>query len=191
MKDIKKKLKPLYIMLIRRSICRKLPSEVERNLENICKSIKEGKIAIYKGIIKKLNPGNEEVKENIENYEFKITKDRHFAKVLLRILNNTFATEEVRTNRDLTLEHIFPESKKSEIENPSVIYRIGNLTLLLENQNIDARDDSYDKKKDKYEQSKLPINQELVSKYSIWNKESIISRTHELADKISKALSIN
>lgn len=36
---------------------------------------------------------------------------------------------EVKTNRDLTLEHIFPESKKSEISNPSMVYRIGNLTL--------------------------------------------------------------
>lgn len=188
-RDIMKKLRPLYIMLIRRSICRKLPSEVERQLENICKSVKENDFSTYREIIKKLNPGNEEVKENLVGYEFRTTKERHFAKVLLRIFNNSY-TRETRTNRDLTLEHIFPESRKSNLSNPSLVYKIGNLTLLLENQNIDAGNEDFSYKRSYYEASKLPINQELVHNYSFWNEECIIKRTSELSEQIARALSI-
>ncbi|RLF50231.1 MAG: hypothetical protein DRN11_05010, partial [Thermoplasmata archaeon] len=66
-----------------------------------------------------------------------------------------------------TLEHIFPESRKSNLSNPSLVYKIGNLTLLLENQNIDAGNEDFSYKRSYYEASKLPINQELVHKLFI------------------------
>jgi len=188
-KEIKKLLKPLYYLMLRRSIVRKSPSEFEKKLEDLCQSIKNGEKGGYKSLIKNLDPENSEVEENLQKYEFVDTKQKHLAKILLRILNNK-GSPETKTNHDLTLEHILPQSKQSELKDKYLVNTIGNFTLLLEGMNIKCSDDKFSTKVNIYKKSKLHINKDLVDNYTSWNENDIKKRTKELSKKVSKTLKI-
>jgi len=185
-KEVSKKVWPIYITLIRRIICKRNPNEFERELGNICSEIREKSFDEVKGSLKKLNPKDNEVKEFLLSSEFVKSKDKILVKSILRLLNNSMM-KELKTNKDLTLEHIFPLSKAAELEYSYVINLLGNMTLLLSGKNKKLGNKPYKEKLEVFKQSDLPINKDFQD-YNKFEKEEIEKRTKQLTSQIINIL---
>lgn len=76
---------------------------------------------------------------------------------------------------NLSVEHIFPESKSQES------CSIGNLILLENSLNNEARDEDYENKKPIYQKSELKWLKLFLSKYSDWSDSEFLIRAEDMA----------
>lgn len=77
------------------------------------------------------------------------------------------------------IEHIMPKNGNSENRQ---LNNIGNLTLILKEQNASIKDNSFNEKKEIYKNSRVLITQDL-NNYNEWNDETIRERAECLANK--------
>jgi hypothetical protein len=63
-----------------------------------------------------------------------------------------------------------------------MINRLGNLTLVLKEFNLGARNSAFDIKKQYYKQSDIHLNQELL-RYEIWDAEAIRKRQAQMSKR--------
>ena len=92
----------------------------------------------------------------------------------------------------VNLEHVLPQNPSAtwnyiaDEDRVLLCKRIGNLALLTTPINTDAGNDSFQFKKQFYEQSQYLLTKELAAQ-PLWDKESITKRQTELADLAVKA----
>jgi len=185
-RKVKRRIWVLYVTLLRRIICKRNPNEFEKKLGELCRSLNKKDIKKYEEILKELSPKREEFKTSLTSYLFKTAKDRHLAKALLRIIENT-KCKEIKVNRELTLEHIFPESRKNELKEQECVYKIGNFTFLLQSENIKAGAKNFKKKKEIFKYSLLKINKKLKN-VGKWDEQEINKRTDEIVRNLERIL---
>ncbi len=179
-KEIEKKLKPLYYTLIRRTICSKSPSEFEKKIRRLIELIENNNTEKYYQELRNLFPEDNEFKQSLLKFLFKERKHERLAKALLFEIESSENTK--RPSKDLTLEHIYPISRRDKLDNPELVYKIGNLTLLEEDENIKLGSKNYNEKEETYKKSGLALNTKyLVDKYKKWSGEEIEKRTSLLA----------
>ena len=135
---------------------------------------------------------------SLENYEntltglgFKSTNATH----LLLFIETCENTDIVSVPLNYTLEHIFPQKNKDKLSNPSLIHRIGNLTL-LEGKNSEnghkgnssaGCKDHLTKVNSSYKDSSCKITRSIAFDYStVFVEEEITTRSKQLAQLMNK-----
>lgn len=179
--------KPLYLTLIKRIITKRSPSEFEKTIAHLVESVGQKNETEFLKRLKILLPDKVTVETSLNDAVLDSGKGRRLSKLLLRTLENTKGDEE-RANKDLTLEHIWPESKKDDLHDDSLCFRIGNMTLLMGVPNKKARDYPYAKKKKIYKKSKLQLNIQLLKSYKTWSEKSIVERSRQVSKDIVASL---
>lgn len=99
-------------------------------------------------------------------------------------------TREIRMDKS-NLEHIFPQNamptewtKATEME--SLVWHIGNLTILGERINRKAQNKGFlEKSSQYYSKSEIKMTQEILS-YSSWTSKEVLSRANKLVTQVLK-----
>lgn len=179
----------------------KNPNQLEALYADLCKTIRD-------------NPGRS-VKELLSNNDlFKdIPNDKEFAALftnaqvnsvttgwreILIKLNMMLSTGEtkVESANKVHIEHILPQKPSAKVLNEAglittveaneLIYKIGNLTLLLGRKNRENSNRPFSQKKPNFESSEIVLNR-IVAKAIKWGKDEIEDRSKTLADLAIKA----
>ncbi len=143
--------------------------------------------------LKSFLPSNEELKSELSN---KVIRSSKFARYILRKIENARKAGNVWVlagSSKLDVEHIAPKSPDGEydwrgvmagdLNYRSVIYLLGNQTLLSRGPNRKAKNAEFEKKKKIYleEEEDLPsITQEILKSKS-WSQATVVKRSKELA----------
>lgn len=139
-------------------------------------------------------PRNEEFKSAFVNKNFYASNLDLYT---LYQLEKYESKELVSLTPDITIEHIMPQNltpgwrnhlgnKYDEIH-MEYLHTIGNLTLTAYNGNLSNK--SFSEKKDIFEVSNIKISRD-VSKYNVWNEESMKDRANKLYDIASEIWSL-
>uniref|UniRef100_A0A6C0HM89 C2H2-type domain-containing protein n=1 Tax=viral metagenome TaxID=1070528 RepID=A0A6C0HM89_9ZZZZ len=136
--------------------------------------------------------------ESIKQYYQKHLKDICFTRIkatyLLLFLETCDNTDKHIVNLELTLEHLIPQSKKTDLTDIKNISKLGNLTLLegsnssnghKGNSSLGAKE--YSAKKDSYLESSAKITRDIVAQFPIKFEEADIEkRSSTLIKKLDK-----
>ncbi len=175
------------------TICGLDPKELERLYSNLSIKIRENKIAKNK-IIEEIRRPSPSKAKFIASFKEIETKNAKLAKyILLKINNHLFrkrGKKEIEINTNVVnLEHIIPKKpnkdwkeffRKENITEEELIYRLGNMTILLKEYNRKIANDFFDKKKEMYKKSDLPLNKELI-KHDRFGEKEIEKRQERIA----------
>jgi len=138
-------------------------------------------------------PSNEELKSELSN---KVIRSSKFARYILRKIENARKAGNVWVlagSSKLDVEHVAPKSPDEEhdwrsvmsgdLNYRSVIYLLGNQTLLSRGPNRKAKNSEFEKKKKIYLQEKedLPSITQDILKAKSWNQNTVVKRSRELA----------
>ena len=147
-------------------------------------------------------PKNKDVKNSLHNKDmYKINlKNKHYLFEKLERYNNKEYVD-VRNNKNITIEHIFPQAPDKEWDKhlpkderktmEEKNHTIGNLTLSGNNGSLgnkyftEKRDMNYKGGEQGYRFSNLRLNKDL-KKLEKWNYEEWEKRTSNIADRINK-----
>ena len=185
----------LYVVAIRRILSGKNPNEIEKQISKICTKIAQGDYDGMKSELEYLNPSNEEIESAVKNTLFTTTKEKSLAKAVLRIINNQ-DSQQMSTNKDLTLEHILAESNATDFPDPSVVSNIGNFTLLTDSENRNVGNRRPSDKLPVLKQSPLEINKELCriwltdEKINEFSTVGIENRAEHIIKKVCSILAL-
>jgi len=183
------------------TICGLNPNELERDYNDLSVKLRAGKIN-EREVIKTVKEKSPSRKLFLNMYEDKEITNRKLARYILLKINNHLlkksGAKELTTDVDaINLEHIIPKSPNREwkkyfrdenIDEKNLINRIGNLTVLGDEFNKIISNKYYDKKKEMYKKSKLPLNQELLG-FSEFGEFEVKNRQRNLgvlAEKLWK-----
>jgi len=138
-------------------------------------------------------PSNEELKSELSN---KVIRSSKFARYILRKIENARKAGNVWVlagSSKLDVEHIAPKSPDGEhdwrsvmagdLNYRSIIYLIGNQTLLSRGPNRKAKNAEFEKKKKIYleEKEDLPKITQDILKNKKWNQAAVVKRSKDLA----------
>ena len=138
-------------------------------------------------------PSNEELKSELSN---KVIRSSKFARYILRKIENARKAGNVWVlagSSKLDVEHIAPKSPDGEhdwrsvmagdLNYRSIIYLIGNQTLLSRGPNRKAKNAEFEKKKKIYleEKEDLPKITQDILKNKTWNQAAVVKRSKDLA----------
>ncbi|WGI37037.1 DUF262 domain-containing protein [Mesomycoplasma lagogenitalium] len=124
---------------------------------------------------------------------YKIEKNKKITKFILIQIENNKNKEKVLLDKNITIEHIMPQSKrnfewKEEVgKNFDEIHfkylnNLGNLTLT--GVNSELKDKGFAEKKEEYKKSKFrKLNEDIINQDN-WNEKSIINRLNKLIAEI-------
>ena len=154
------------------------------------------------GLMKEIKDTIPNNSEFFDKFKIKTISDNKTAKYILHGLSKEMCEDKlISIDENATVEHVLPQKPIKWIEYlennneliiddekvdvitfaNSLIYRIGNLTLLYLDDNVVASDSLFDIKKEKvFNKSQHEINKK-IRKVEIWNKNAIDSRQEELA----------
>jgi len=126
---------------------------------------------------------------SMTNMNFKSTNATH----LLLFLETNLNTDAHIVPLEYTLEHIYCQKDKSKLSNQSLMYNIGNLTLIEgKNSNNGHKGNSslgsktYDKKIVSYKGSSSIITRNIVENYETFKEETIITRNNKITELLNK-----
>lgn len=164
------------------------PNELERAYNKVA-------IKVYKRDISTPNAIQQELQSVYVNdeqftntfstrtFDTRKTKDKKLVKyILLSIENRNFNKDYHLFDTNATIEHIFPENyiNTDKRIDDSMIYRLGNLTLLESNLNRECGNKLFEEKKEIYKKSQYEITKE-ISQYTEWEEDNIKIRQTNLA----------
>lgn len=188
----------LWIFAFRAKILSINPSVYEREFAAHCVLVKEFKGGQYENMSKEFNRTLQNLVKDDDNFierfphELSYLSDNTLVKYILSKLMTSF-DKEIRFSRP-TIEHILPQEPvkwkltKKDIED--FVERIGNLTLLHENDNSRAGNETVEYKyKNVYSKSKFKFNQNLkgwVEKFKKDCKSAIEERGLSLGMEVNK-----
>jgi uncharacterized protein with ParB-like and HNH nuclease domain len=148
---------------------------------------------------KSVNDITEELKQIIprdkkfeEGFEKRIISTNKLARYIIGNINDTLLGKGGSvTDPKITLEHIIPETLDREhwwekhlnsknLEHEDLVSRLGNFTLLTEEENNSIQNSSYPEKYKVYSKSILPVNKDL-KKFSDWDDKTILEREQYFA----------
>lgn len=196
---LQKYLKQIWIFVLRSRFISINPSNYEKIFAKHCEEVvnvnDSKEFSRYFNIfIDKLKKLVEDDKQFIENFVSDIKYDNDnklITEVFFEIMENENSGIQLKNPE---IEHILPQSpkkwrlQKSEIR--EYVNNIGNLTLLFEKDNKDAKNETIDVKAKIYKNSSFNVTQEICS---IWKKQfkddwqkAIDERGIEIVTRISK-----
>ncbi len=174
-------------------ICGLHTGEQEKVYNDIAFGISDNELNTAADIIiklKSLYPEDEVFRASFAEKELSTVAHRN-KKIVRYIL---FSLEKHISNKEYdfesekyNIEHILPESpgeewtKYDESTEYRFIYRLGNYTLLTQNENRDVGNKSYFDKKTVYEKSCFEITKKIGEDNNIWNAERICNRQNVMA----------
>ena len=127
--------------------------------------------------------------EFINNFKVFNSKKTAVIRYLLRKINN-FDINETKIIDDpnrVHVEHILPKKINDEWinfnddEHETYLWRLGNLTLLGQENNNRAKNKGFDKKKEIYKKSEIKMTRDLVS-IDDWTTFTIVKRQEDFAE---------
>lgn len=167
--------------------------ELERLFSDIAIAIRNNKVKDTKSIVAEFRKKDIGDKTFEELFKVKQIKQNNKAVYILKKIEEYLSKQKEKFHADITLEHILPlnpdeECKKYMKENnlwedrDEIVYRIGNMTLLLGSVNRKAQNKSpIEKSKEIYsKQTKLKINKDLKN-IKKWTIEEIDKRQKKFA----------
>jgi len=181
------------------TICGLNPNELERVYSRLSLDVRK-KAVSKEEVIKELRrraPSKTTFLEAFRDFETKSSKlARHILTAISDYLLKRAGQEERETRaKRINLEHIIPKKLNKKwreffqdrnVDAEKVIHKIGNMTILLEEYNRAIANKFFDKKREMYKKSTLPINQEL-KKYQEFGKAQVDERQTKFG-KIAEAL---
>lgn len=179
-------------------------SEVESTMVNMCQNISgyddEGKPHGY--TIDEIRTKLESKVQNdvtfakqFSNIEIKKTA---YVKYILKEIEEVLAgtrKDELETVEKLTLEHVIPKNFKKwqkffdekKIKNPeTLLYRLGNMTILTKKMNSSISDSIFEEKLNTYKDSLLELNKQTVCNNAEWTDVVIDTRQSLFAENALK-----
>jgi uncharacterized protein with ParB-like and HNH nuclease domain len=192
-KNFEKVVKACLVFSFRYStVCNKHNNKLERKYNDIAIKIRKGEITEVNGVINILKIDYPDDEEYSKAFSKLTLKDSQIAKYILREINDNYDKgDELKSSKNVTLEHIIPQNPTDEIrlkyENLNVdlneiTYRLANMTILGSEYNRKASNKQFTTKKEMYLQSKLPINEKL-KKYNDWTTTEMDLWTKYLLDQ--------
>jgi uncharacterized protein with ParB-like and HNH nuclease domain len=154
------------------TICGLDPKELESLYSKLAISVRKGKIEKSQ-VVKELHDRSPSKNSFLSSFDEFETKNSKLSRYILVSINDHLLSKigrrEEQTRRDSTvnLEHIIPKKPDAEwkhffkvnnIDYEKLIYKIGNMTILLEEYNRKLANKFIDKKQEMYKKSTLPIN---------------------------------
>ncbi|GIX43127.1 MAG: hypothetical protein KatS3mg129_2860 [Leptospiraceae bacterium] len=164
------------------------PNELERVYNRIAIKIYNGKISTPQDIQQELKDIyiDDEIFKNTfstQIFDTSKTKEKKLVRyILLSIENKKFNKDYHLFDTNATIEHIFPENYLNIEEkiDESIIYRLGNLTLIEASLNRECANKPFKEKREIYKKSQYEITKE-VSQNTEWGANEIRSRQLQLA----------
>lgn len=170
------------------------PNEQEEAYNTVALNINKTK-QFHLSELKSIYVSNDNFESAFSNKIFKSsTRNHKIVKYIFSKLEKYQFKNDIPASSDLfTVEHILPESADDtwgQFDNEAInrsLYRLGNLTLLEKNLNIDADILKYAEKKTFYSQSNCKLTNNIVEQFDDWNESNLSTRQKELA-KYAKSI---
>ncbi|MBN2340940.1 MAG: DUF262 domain-containing protein, partial [Deltaproteobacteria bacterium] len=175
-------------------ICNLQPQEQERLYNDIARRVSEGEYGNVESVLRSLKdiyPDDDRFKAAFSEKGFRTTNSRN--KKIVRYI--MFKIESQRSEQQfdfesasITLEHILPEnpgaewSHIDESKQDSLIFRLGNMTLLKRTANRDLGNSGYEQKKTFYKESGFQMTRAIAENYEEWDEDKVDSRQKQLAN---------
>ncbi|MEH8081326.1 DUF262 domain-containing HNH endonuclease family protein [Gallibacterium anatis] len=171
------------------------PNEQEKIYNHIAENISQKQITSLSHIWQYLKPIYISDKRFKTDFSEKIlsTTDTRTKKIVRYIL---CSLEKQLSNIDydfisdsFNIEHILPENAPdnwgnfSYEESKTLVYRLGNMTLLQSSTNRELGTEEYKKKKEFFTQSQFVLTRELSSRFNEWNPENIAAWQRWMANQ--------
>lgn len=151
---------------------------------------------ISQGTLDEVEQIKEELKANdITDAEFILkfsefaTNKKNYIRYLLRKINNAMngTPLALRSPTEVHIEHIMPqtpmdEEKAKDPKYQSYLWRLGNLTFLLNTDNISISNGEYLQKVDVYQNCDLKITKTISQEFDHWDYETIEERQKKMAE---------
>jgi uncharacterized protein with ParB-like and HNH nuclease domain len=137
-------------------------------------------------------------KNDFKNKQLNTNKYNQLVKYILSKLEAQYGgVEPILTNKNLTIEHILPESPNDEwldsftnVDCHDYIYRLGNLTILESSKNKEADRKVFAEKQEIYATSNYKLSKELVN-FNDWSVASISDNQRNMANRAATVWKIN
>jgi len=190
--DFIQALKIVSTLHVRYHVCDKNPNELERFFsESAISYRRERNMESIRQRAAQMLPPDEQFIDSLVKEDL----STNLAKYLLRKVEETRqgpeALEERPIGSRLELEHIMPKKRSGEWPNhdPSLVNKLGNLTLIGPNYNRRVRNRGFEIKRQQFQDSELAITRELAN-FSSWGREEIERRGRALAEEIAQIFRI-
>ncbi len=178
------------------------PNELERVYGKASVAVFNNEITTSKDLfgkhLKEIYIDDNSFKNDFKNKQINTNKYNLLVRYILSKLEVQYGGAELElNNKNLTIEHILPETPTDEwtnhFQNVDVldyIFRLGNLTLLESAKNKDADRKSFADKSTIYQTSNYVLTSKNLN-YNTWNVTSISSRQADMSNKASTVWKIN
>lgn len=186
-KDILKVLTAIETVIVRNIVVAdENPNTFETKFAEIAYNITHHDLDNTESIISELQLitlNDKEFEERFANLTVKQDQEKRY---LLRAIDSfeNKETQIIKDNNIVHIEHIMPQKPSKWNVEPEQAEeyknRLGNLTLLGEEYNKNASNDTFEKKKEVYKKSKIEMNKELVN-LEKWTFDDIENRQKNLA----------
>lgn len=186
-KDILKVLTAIETVIVRNIVVAdENPNTFETKFAEIAYNITHHDLDNTESIISELQLitlNDKEFEERFANLTVKQDQEKRY---LLRAIDSfeNKETQIIKDNNIVHIEHIMPQKPSKWNVDPEQAEeyknRLGNLTLLGEEYNKNASNDTFEKKKEVYKKSKIEMNKELVN-LEKWTFDDIENRQKNLA----------
>lgn len=169
---------------------------LERLLSDVSIDLRAGKIRNVEEFKKRLQREYVNDETFVQQFSTNETKTARVARYILKKIENHLTMEQEKFHATISLEHILPQNldpqweaylKEHGMEKDEYVYRLGNMTLLLEKSNRKARNIFFTEKRDRIysKHTKLALNKDLATIQS-WTGEDISRRQMWLAEQAVK-----
>jgi len=175
------------------TVCRLNPNELERVYSDLSIRVRKGNTSKEQVIerIRALSPSKATFLDSFKPFE---TKNSKLARHILITINDHLLEQANKLDKEtrarkINLEHIIPKKPDKEwkqffennnIDPETLTHKIGNMTILLDEYNRKLANKFFDKKKEMYKKSSLPINKE-IKQYREFGEEQVNKRQRKLA----------
>ena len=199
--DFAKVLRLVSIITFRYTVIGKLQTNLKEDVYNkaaIAISQKEavsiGQIAV---LVKPLYPGNIDFNNSFSTKSISTKRGKKLVRYILYAIENHLSHVDYDFEENpSTIEHILPENgNENYIEefpnaiHESVVYRLGNYTLLESDKNRDCEVLSFSEKKKIYQTSRYKLTQQITP--DRWTPNTLDRRQERLADYASSVWRIS
>ncbi|MEN8444990.1 MAG: HNH endonuclease family protein, partial [Cyanobacteria bacterium J06555_13] len=191
-RELEKLLKIVTIVSFRYTVVSRLnPNELEAQYNTLAMEISEGKVktakAAFNVISSILYIEDSKFEQDFALLAIPTKRKKGLVQYILRQL------EKDRTNKDIpedsfSIEHILPQEPDEswrqnfpETQIEEAIYRVGNMTPLENSLNRKIGRESYDKKRQAYEQSVYSITKDIQAED--WTMDSVVWRQERMAKR--------
>lgn len=191
--EINKVLSRIESLIVRNFVVSgKVANRYEIEFSKIAYNISQQEFSNLDKILISLNKGIINDEEFEHNFNTFTTKKTPVIRYLLRKINNYSNKETIirNDNNNIHIEHIMPKKPKlwelTEEVHDEYLWKLGNLTLLGQEYNKKATNNTFADKKVIYAKSSIPMSKELTS-FDNWTPTEISNRQEnftELALKI-------